>query len=748
MTSEVSARATIDLVDNISGPLDRINKRIGATIQALNKLSGAANNQGRLFASMQTSIQRTNNALTSASAATRQFNNSATSITRITNQVIILNQAIINTTPAAQQSVSAISRIGSALKNLVSFENIKNGIVNGTKAFVSNADKYATTNARLSTVNDGSQSDKELMDNVYSSAQRSGSGFSDTANNVASLNLLAKDAFSSNDEAIYFTELMSKAFTASGTSQGDSQAGMQQIIQAMGSGQLHGPTFSKIMNDAPLLAQAIAQATGKSTNDLKDMAANGQITADVIKNSLFSAADGIEEKFNKMPRTAAQAWTMFKNFALASFAPLFQRFSSFMNSEAFTNISAVFMYMVGIFTSGLNVLFDAFEWLYGLINSLAPILYPIAAVIGVIVSILLIKYAVIGMISAATMAWAAIQWVVSAAYLSNPIVWVLLAIVAVIVFVIYAMIAWQDQTAIVVGFIVGLFAAFGAYIWNTIASIWNIFAMFAEFLINLFIDPTYAMQKLFYDMVKMAIDQLAALGGSFDTVANILGKAFVKGANIAIGAVNWLIGALNRIPGIKIKQIGELDSGTSDFISEGLNTMAANLQAPTSSKNVVSLPRMDMANIPGAFSAGNALGKAASKTASNQLSKGLDNMKDKFSMDVDKKSPFEGEDLVTGGLNTNPSTTGLGASPDGKLNGGKLDTVGKIDGDISVSDENIKLMRELAEIKSIQNFVTLTPTVQMTAGDIKNGMDLEDVVKRVEKAMEEEITRSAEGVFR
>ncbi|WP_313894308.1 tape measure protein [Psychrobacillus sp.] len=741
MTSEVTVRTTIDLVDNISGPLDRINKRIGATIQALNKLSGAAN---KSFGSMQITTQRTSTALLSASTATKRLAYSTTTLTSSVSQVNLLSQAFRNITPAVQQSLNGINRISNALGKLVSVQDI----MDGAKAFVTNADTYATTSARLGTVNDGSQSDKELMDKVYSSAQRSGSGIADTANNVASINSLAPDAFSSNDEAIYFTELMSKAFTASGTSPGDSQAGMQQIIQAMGSGQLHGPTFSKIMNEAPLLAQAIAQATGKSTSDLKDMAANGQITADVIKNSLFSAADGIEEKFNKMPRTAGQAWTMFKNFALASFAPLFQRFSSFMNSEAFTNISAVFMYMVGIFTSGLNVLFDAFEWLYGLINSLAPILYPIAAVIGVIVSILLIKYAVIGMISAATMAWAAIQWVVSAAYLSNPIVWVLLAIVAVIVFVIYAMIAWQDQTAIVVGFIVGLFAAFGAYIWNTIASIWNVFAMFAEFLINLFIDPTYAMQKLFYDMVKMAIDQLAALGGSFDTVANVLGKAFVAGANIAIGAVNGLIKALNLIPGVDLKEIGKLNIDTANVVSNGLKNLATNLEAPTSSKNVVSLQRMEMANMPAAFNAGNALGKAASKAASDKLSKGFDKVKDKFSHDESKENPYGKDGYNKEGLNIDPSTTGLGANPDGKLKGGKLDSVGKIDGQVNVADENIKLMRELAEIKSIQNFVTLTPTVQMTAGDIKNGMDLEDVVKRVEKAMEEEITRSAEGVFR
>ena len=77
------------------------------------------------------------------------------------------------------------------------------------------------------------------------------------------------------------------------------------------------------------------------------------------------------------------------------------------------------------------------------------------------------------------------------------------------------------------------------------AHLWNYLAMFAEFFINLFIDPTYAVKKLIYDLVKSGIDMMSSLAGSFDSAADILAKVFVTAANIAIGGINALISAMN-----------------------------------------------------------------------------------------------------------------------------------------------------------------------------------------------------------
>ena len=268
---------------------------------------------------------------------------------------------------------------------------------------------------------------------------------------------------------------------------------------------------SIITENAPLLANAIADSVGVSMGELKKMSSEGTITADVIKNALFSASDEIETKFAAMPRTFSDNMTIFKNWAQTAFEPLFTSFNDFLNSDAFGVLAGHAMTFVNVFVAGLSLVFDALQFLYNMIAAisnfisqniswLGPILVVIGTVLAAITAILITKYTVLGLIRMATLAWAAAQWVVNAAYLSNPIVWVLIAIIAVIALVVYALVAWGEQTAAVISFIVGLFAALGVFIYNNIVNWANFFLSFAEFLINLFIDPTYAIKKLFYDI--------------------------------------------------------------------------------------------------------------------------------------------------------------------------------------------------------------------------------------------------------
>ncbi len=143
------------------------------------------------------------------------------------------------------------------------------GIANGFNKFAQASDNYSNTNARLTNINDGLQTQAELQDKIYRAAQRSLSAYNDTAASVAKLNLLAGDAFGSNDEAIRFSELMNKSFAVSGAGGQEKAAGMHQLTQAMASGRLQGDEFTSITENAPLLARAIADSVGKSMGELK-----------------------------------------------------------------------------------------------------------------------------------------------------------------------------------------------------------------------------------------------------------------------------------------------------------------------------------------------------------------------------------------------------------------------------------------------------------------------------------------------
>lgn len=624
----------------------------------------------------------------------------------------------------------------------------------GFQDFVRAADEYTSTSARLANINDGLQTQAQLQTNVYNAAQRSLTLYNDMAGSVAKLNLLASDAFSSNNEAIRFSELMGKAFSVSGASTQERSAGMYQLTQAMAAGKLQGDEFRSIMENAPLLAKAISKSMGVSMGALREFSRDGLITADVIKNALFEAGDEIEKKFASMPLTFADAMTVFKNWAGRAFEPLFIRFSQFVNSDAFGVLAGHAMWFVNIFTAGMGIMFEILEWLYNTIGAIgqffndnwswiAPMLTVIGTVLGSIVAILMTKYTVLGLIYTATMAWRAAQWAVNAAYLANPITWILIAIVAVIALIIYALINWANQTAAVIGFISGLFATLGTFIWNQFMYIWNMIATVAEFLLNVFFDPVYAVKKLFYDMVKSSIDLMASLAGSFDNAANILGNVFVAGANIAIGAINGLISAINMIPGVDIGKIDKLNAGSaSSTVSNALKNFANNLQAPTSSEYVVNIPRMGLKSLPDAFNAGNTFGKNLSMSVSNGLTK----VSDKISNVLKGPKGMDDNPFITtpgGQVLNSPGALKDSANP----TGGKLDKIGKIDDEISISEEDIKLLRELAEIKSIQNFVTLTPTINMQTGDIRNDVDVDKIVSTIEDRMIKEVARSAEGVY-
>lgn len=742
-------QTSLTLQDRLTGPLTRMMRALDSTIRVMERMDNTANSVDTR------GLQRARRDIQNASADLERLSTAASSTNRLGDSFQRIRAPVGN----AAVSVGAFfAKFAAAAGAYLSLQ----ALANGFKKLISASDAYVSTAARLSLINDETQTQAALQDKIYYAAQRSNTAYKDMADSVAKLNLLAGDAFSGNDEAIRFSELMGKSFSISGADTSQQQAGMLQLTQAMASGRLQGDEYVSILENAPLLAQAIADSMGVSLGGLKKLSSEGEITSDIIKGALFKAADDIESKFNAMPLTFSDAMTRMKNWALMAFEPILVRFNEFVNSDAFTVLAGHAMVFANVFIAGMTFMFDAIEKVYSAIGMIGqffedtwavtgPILTVMGVVLGSILAILFAKYAILGLVRTATLAWAAAQWVVNAAFLANPITWILIAIIAVIALVVFAMIQWADQTAAVIGFIVGLFAAFGAYVFNVFANLWNFIAMFADFLVNLFADPVYAVKKLFYDLAMHVINNMAAMGGSFDNVADALGKAFVAGANIAITAINWVIKALNKIDGINISEMGKVGAGAGGTVSSNLKNMASSLEAPTSTKDVVSTPKLDLLSMPDAFNAGNKFGQKMSLGASNKLTGLLDKAKGLASGANGKGNPFTDPNALGNSVATSPGASNplAGAKDkDGKLKGGKLDKVGKIDDDISIADEDLKMLKELADIRSIQNFRTLNPTVNFT-GDmtIREDADIQKIIKGIETYMRDEMDRSTEGVY-
>lgn len=580
---------------------------------------------------------------------------------------------------------------------------------------------------------------------IFESAQRSYSSFKDTADMVSRVGSNAGDAFSNMSEVIAFTELVQKQFGIAGANAVEAGNATIQLSQALASGVLRGDELNSIFEQAPNLIRSIADYLEVPMGSIREMASNGEITADIIKNAMFAASDEINNKFNSMPTTWSQIWTSIKNDALWAFSDILASINDVANTDRFKEFLSSFktgLYVLGdVANAVFNSIRGAGALIYDNWSWIAPVALGLSLIFGSIISIL----AVVGLIKLASLAWAAAQWVVNTAYLSNPITWVLIAIIVVIGLIIYALVAWGEQTATVIAYVVGLFAALGAFIFNIFANIANFLTIFAEFFINLFIDPVYAVKKLFYDLVMMVIDNMTAMAGSFDTAATVLGNAFVSGANIAIRAINWVIEALKKIPGIELDTMKELSTGKSNVITQHWQNFADNLQAPTSDKNVVSLEKTNLMSIPDTAAIAAEWAYNGTLTVSDSLN-GL----------VDKAQSFSLTDSFTdltdfAGLDLDNLATGVGGLEDaiGKGNAAGRDTANNTDklaDSATMLEEDLKYLRDAAEREAINRYTTAEIKVDMkNENHINSEMDIDGVIDKFGERVEEVVEMLAEG---
>lgn len=693
-----------------------------------------------------------------------ELNSLRTAAAQAEQEVDELEDDVEDLGKSARGAGSAVTSLWGAFAGAVGAYLSVSAITDGFKSFIAMSDQATSLIARLDMVNDGLQTTAELQDMIFASAQNSLADYNQMANLVGKLAMNAKDAFSGNQEVIQFAELLNKQFSIAGTSAEGVAAATLQLTQALGGGVLRGEELNSIFEQSPNIIHTIADYLDVPIGKIREMATEGQITADVVKAAMFNAADDINKKFNEMPYTFGDIATTAGNNMKRAFQPAMDSFKEFVNSDTFSKLAnyvvAAVVIMVGAFHFLLNILITVADWVVAIADFfsnhwsiIAPILMTIGIVLGSIVTILAVKYAILGLVRVATLAWAAAQWVVNAAYLSNPIVWVLIAIIAVIALVVYALVVWGEQTAVVIGFIVGLFAALFAFIYNNVANLANFFLSFAEFLINLFIDPVYAIKKLFYDMAMTVMNNMAAMGVQIDSVANAIGNAFVSGANMAIGAINWIVDALNNIPGISLGKVGQVSMSGSGLGSKIAN-FAKNLEAPTSNKNVVSLPRMDLMNYADTFNSASDWAYNGTMAISDSLNGLVDKAKglvgemtvsDQYNLPTDTASLLDGLPDLSAADAANQA--GKNAKDAGKVKGGKLDSVGKIEDDLSLDDKSLEILKELATRKSIQNFITLTPTVQVSGVTVREEADVNKLVKKIEKNLSNEIARSTKGVY-
>ena len=551
------------------------------------------------------------------------------------------------------------------------------------KKIVELADGMTTTRARLDLMNDGLQTTAELQDMIMKSANRSRAAYSTTADAVAKMGIMAGDAFSSNEELIAFSELINKQFTIAGTSAAGIDAAMLQLTQAMSSGVLRGEELNSVFEQAPTIIQTIADYLGVPIGKIREMAAEGQITSTIVKNAMLASADEINAKFAAMPMTFSQVWTIAKNIALEAFTPV------------------------------LALIGQGAQWIYDNWSMIAPVFWGLAAAA--------LGYAVaLGIQTAAT-------WIANGAaqaffttLLTNPLFWIALAI-GVVVAAIYKWV--QSVGGLKVAWLICVNAVLTAWDWVKIGFMTGVY-----FVMNLW----NRLQLAFY---TAGVNIQNFMGDMKAGVLTIL-QNMVNGA---IDIINGFINTLNKIPGVSIDAIEKVTFGTTAQMENDAakQARAADLAAYQDQIN------SQIAERDSALSAMKAEARAATAQRETEIAAA----KAESAAAKAESAAAKAESAAAGNGSTEPDWSAYANTDPGDIgNVDRVGSVGSIDEDVNIADEDLKFLRDVAEMRYVQNFVTLTPTVAVDA-KISEKVDVDEVVDKIERRLETEFEAAAEGVY-
>lgn len=705
--------ASLKMFDMMTRPLQQVTQALNLTISAMDNLSNAANRD-----------IRTTNSLNAARAAAQRagaaLQELANEQDRATNAQNRLNNSLNN---GVNSSGGLFNKIKGLAGAYLGFQALKTG--------VDATDNYTNQSARLALINDGLQTQEQLQHKIYQAAQRSRGAYGETVSSVAKLGLLAKDAFSSNNETIAFAELMNKSFKISGASASEATNGMYQLTQAMAAGRLQGDEFRSVMENAPMLAQAIATYTGKSMGELRKMSSEGEITANIIKNSLFHAADDINTKYKTMPLTFRDIWIDIKNVAGQEFSGVMKKVNGFLNSNNgaifvnnITNSIAILAGVIGWTIDGIIAVSTFFNnnWsmiapiIWGIVGAL--IVYNAVMGIGWLTTIKDVAVKVAHTLAswaetAAIIALTFAQQGLNAALAMCPITWIIIAVI-ILIAVFYAAVAavnhFAGTSTSATGLICGAFMTAGTFIGNVIiaavnlitdcfAAIWNFIATFAEFFANVFTEPVGSVVRLFSGMANSVLGILNGIASAIDTIF---------GSNLAGVVGNWQNGLQGKVDSL----VGE-----------------AKIKIPRMDVNTMHRERLSYGN---AWNTGYNWGKG---------------VEGKF--DISKILEKNGvpKDLGNFGNFSDLGNFGNGSGGGGGLDDGSKGHLKNIDDKIDVSNEHLEMLRDLAEQESIQNFVALQPNVSFGDVQVKEEADIDKIIAKIETYMETELKSSAEGVY-
>lgn len=704
--------------DQANAELEQLRGQLNNAIQAQNELNDAMQNMD---------VSAANTAYLQLS---QTVGNTERYIRDNVDEQGRFNQEIASGTQQANELTNTIKR---AVAAYVSIQSV------GKALDIS--DELTQTTSRLDMMNDGVQTTAELVNMVYAAAQDARGSFSQMADVVARFGNNAKDAFSSSEEVVAFADLIQKQMTIAGASTQEAANAELQLSQALGSGVLRGDELNSIFEQAPNLIQNIADYLDVPIGKIREMAADGELSADVVKAAIFSAADDINSKFNEMPMTWGQMWQSMQNTALIAFQPVLQRLNDLANSEAFqTFVQNAVEAMATLANIVLNIFelvgtvggFIADNWsvispiIYGVIGALAVY----AAYLGIVKGIeiasaaataihsvaMSAKIGVMAALTGQTMAATAAQMGYNGALYACPVVWIIMLLIALIAIIFAVCNVIAKMTGIAnsgfgvitggVNVVIQFFKNLGLTVANIALGIGNAIAALASNMMTAFHNAICNVQSWFYNLLSTALS-----------------------------VIEGICSALNKLPFVEFDYSG-ISSAADDYAAKA-SEAAGNKEDYQSisdafNEGFTTFDAFQDGWASDAFNAGAAWGDGIADKVSN------------FSLsDVFGQTDIPNVGDYTSGFNDAIANSGIG---DGV--GSIDDNTGKIKDSLDVTEEDLKYLRDIAEQEAINRFTTAEINVDMSGmqNTVNSGDDIDGFMTKLTDSVNEAVDNMTEGV--
>ena len=700
-----SISTSIELYDRVSAPI--------------NKMLSALGNMCTAFESVETSMDSgfDTSAIEEARRATEQ---AALEVIQLGNDIEQNQDHQENYNRSVRSGASAMDgltrKVAGLVATYVSLQTVSKAM--------DLSDTMTQTTARLDMMNDGLQTTEQLQQMIYQSAQRSRGSYQESADAVAKMGIMAKDAFNSNAELVAFVEQLNKQFTIAGTSQEGVSAAMLQLTQAMSSGVLRGEELNSVFEQAPTIIQSIADYLDVPIGQIREMAAEGQISSEIVKNALLSAAEETDAKFAQMPMTWGQVFTSVKNQALMAFQPVLDKINEIANnpdfqvfaSNAVGALSTIAMYLLQIMEfAGMVATFIGENW-----SIIAPIVMGIVTALGLYAGAMILTNTLVGiktamaaasaaadaMAAGQTFLWTVQQHGLNAALMACPLTWIILLIIAIIAIIYAVCSAIAKLTGVAnsgfgvitggINVVIQFFKNLGLSVANIALGIGNAIAALGSNMMTAFNNAICSIQSWFWGLLSTAMSVVEGICAALNKLpfvefdySGISAKADEYAAKAAEAEGNKQ----------DYKSIG-------DAFNEGMSTFDTFQDGWASD----------------AFSAGAAWGDGVADSVSGA-----------FSMDSFEIPEYEATGYDASQIPANIADT--------------AGNTGSMADSMDITSEDLKYLRDIAETEVVNRFTTAEIKVEMTNNNnVSSDMDLDGMVDYLATGVNEAMEKAAEGV--